>query len=328
MAQNTQNILQRSLRKEPTEKQLARGKHSALYKNEGWVGYLFMLPTLIFVAVFVVYPVLASLYITLYNWVGVGTPTQFVGLRHYLRVAQDPWFWNAFKNTILYTLILVPIQLSLSFVMAMILNNPRLRLRTFYRTIYFLPVVTSVTIVAVVLRLMLGNFGIQISQMLGIDPPVDPIGDPRFALLTVVAFGIWQTFGYNMVCFLAALQTVPAELYEAAKIDGANSLQVALHITLPIIRPMATVILFLALLGSMNVFEQSFVLTGGGPFFASEVVGGYIYSYAFGGVGRTPNVGYASAASVFMNILILGITLAQWFFTRNLNDSKPRAKAQ
>lgn len=298
-------------------------RHNAIHRHETLWGWLFLAPFVILTAVFVVYPIFGSIRIAFYNYQGIGNPTQYVGLRHFQTVATDSYFWNAFKNTLTYVLVLVPIQLTLALGLAMLLNNPRMRFRTLYRTIYFLPVVTSVAIVAVILRLMFGQFGTGISQALGISPPVSPIGDPRLAMMSVIIFGIWQSFGINLVYFMAALQTVPEELYDAAKVDGANAFQRAVFITLPGIRPVATVILFLAVLGSFGVFEQSFVLTGGGPFYASEVVGGYIYRYAFGlGTrGASPgNLGYASAASFFMSLILLVIALTQagvaWYTRR------------
>ncbi len=285
-------------------------------------GYLFVLPLIVLVLVFTIYPILGSLRITLYNWNGLDNPTQFVGLRHFESVAKDPFFWNAFKNTLTYTAILVPIQLSLALTLALILNNAKMRFRTFYRTVYFLPVVTSLAIAAIAVRLMLGRGGAQFSQLFGIDPPISPIASPQLALPSVILFGIWHSFGINLVYFMAALQTVPEELYDAAKVDGANGRQQLLSITLPTIRPLAMIILFFAVLGSLQVFEQSFVLTGGGPYFASEVVSGYIYAYAFGGsaVGRSvtsANIGYASAASLFMSLVVLGVTIIQAIVLRS-----------
>jgi ABC-type sugar transport system permease subunit len=279
-------------------------------------GFLFVAPMLILLVTFTIYPIFESARITMYNWSGIGNPTQYVGLRHFVTVATDEWFWNAFKNTVIYAAVLVPIQLTLTLILAVILSNPRMPWRTLYRTVYFIPVVTSIAIVAVVVRLMLNASGSVISQILNVYPPTSPIVHPDLALPSVILFGTWHSFGINLIYWLAALQTVPEELYDAAKVDGANGWQRILYVTLPAIRPFAAIILFLAILGSLKVFEQSFVLTRGGPYFASEVVSGYIYTYAFGGdgVGRafsSANLGYASAASFFMSILVLGITLIQ-----------------
>jgi ABC-type sugar transport system permease subunit len=294
-------------------------------RGERWWGLLFVLPMTILVALFMIYPQYGSVEIALYNWTSIGSqPTQFVGLRHILTVAQDPWFWNAFKNNLLYTAVLVPVQLSLALVLALILNSPRMKLKLLYRTVYFLPIVTSLAVVAIVMRLMLGNFGYQISQAFGMKPPVDPISSPNLAMLSVIIFGMWHSFGYNLIYFMAALQTVPEELYDAAKIDGANNFQRTMFITLPVIRPILWVILFLAVFGSMQVFEQSFVLTRGGPYYASEVVAGYIYNYAFTTPGslRQPNIGYASAAALFFSTLMIVFTVLQYFVLRNMNRKR------
>jgi raffinose/stachyose/melibiose transport system permease protein len=295
-------------------------------RNEQIGGWLFILPMLILTLTFSIYPVFRSLQITMYNWNGIGNPTQYVGLRHFETVLKDPYFWNAFGNTLQYTVVLVPIQLALALILALILNNPKLGLNSFYRTIYFLPVVTSLAIVAIVVRLMFQQGGLSVSQALGISPPINPVGNPNLSMWAVTGFGIWYSFGLNLIYFMAALQTVPEELYDAAKVDGANWFQRLRHVTIPGIRPVATIILFFAILGSMQVFEQSFVLTGGGPFFSSEVVSGYIYSYAFGGgqsrAASPSNLGYASAASFTMSVIVLLITLVQLYVVRRTNRDR------
>ncbi|MDZ4769991.1 MAG: sugar ABC transporter permease [Chloroflexota bacterium] len=281
---------------------------------------LMLAPWLISFVLLTVCPTLGSYRVALYNWQGFGEPTQFVGLRHIENVIKDPFFWKSLGNTLTYALVLVPIQLSLSLILAIVLTRKRMRFASFYRTIYFLPAVTSVAVVAVVMRLILGNFGSDLSALLGIDPPINPISDPTLALVSVIVFGIWHSFGVNLVYFLAALQTVPEELYDAAQVDGANWFEQLLHVTLPSIRPIAVIILFMAFLGSMYVFEQSFVLTRGGPYFASQVVSGYIYNYAFRqpGTQLTPNFGYASAAALFFALIMLTLTVTNYLVTQRL----------
>jgi ABC-type sugar transport system permease subunit len=287
-------------------------------------GAVYVLPMLVLLIVFTIYPILESFRMTMYNWRGFGEPTQFVGFRHFVTVANDPRFWNAFRNTVIYTALLVPIQLTLALLLAVVLDGPNMRLRTFYRTVYFMPVVTSIAIVAIVMRLMFQSGGTAITGLFVpwlLDRPINPIGDARTSLLSVTAFGIWYSFGINLVYFMAALQTVPRELYDAAAVDGANWFQRVRHITLPGIRSVSIIILFFAILGSLKVFEASFVMTGGGPFFSSEVVSSYIYSYAFGSSGLggsavTTNMGYASAAAVFMSVIVLGVTLVQLLVNR------------
>lgn len=285
--------------------------------------YIYIGPFLVLVAVFTIYPIFASLGYTLYQWNGVGNPTQYVGLQNFERVLHDGIFWQSFWHTFLYTVVLVPVQLLLALALALVLNDRRLRLSTFYRTVYFIPAVTSAAIVGVVFQLMLSNFGDTISQLLVnlhlTSHRIDWLGDPHTVLWVVITIGIWNTLGYNLVYFLAGLQTIPAELYEAAQIDGAGGLGQFRHVTIPGLREVGLIILFLAILGSLQVFDLVQVLTGGGPFFASEVVNTYIYHQAFGagsfggggGAAVQPNVGFASAASFFYGLILLAITAMQ-----------------
>ncbi len=285
-------------------------------KKNYW-SYLFLLPMLVLVGLFVLYPMVASLQITLYDWNGIGNPTRYVGLRHFFTVARDPLFWNAFKHTFVYAGVLVPIQLTLALILALVLNNPRLRGSSIYRAIYFSPVVTSAAMIGVVVSLLMGSLGASLNDLLLnlglISAPVDWLGSPRLALPIIIAVGIWHTLGYNLVYFLAALQSIPKELYEAAKVDGAGAWHQFTRITVPMLREVGLVILFLAILGSLQVFDLVLVMTGGGPYYASEVVSTYIYHYAFtpASIAAESNVGYASAAAFFMGVLVLGITVMQ-----------------
>ncbi|MGH2460426.1 MAG: carbohydrate ABC transporter permease [Chloroflexota bacterium] len=282
-------------------------------RQHGW-SYLFLIPMLALVLPFVVYPLVASVGITMYNWDGIGHPTQYVGLDNFVRVAHDPLFWNAFKHTFEYAGALVPIQLFLALVLALVLNNPRLRGATVYRAIYFSPVVTSAALVGIVVSLLLTSLGQPLNaelMRLGIvHQPIDWLGSPTFALPTIIVVGIWQTLGYNLVYFLAGLQSIPKDLYEAAAVDGANAWQRFWDVTVPMLREIGAVILFLAILGSLQVFDLVLVMTGGGPYYASEVVSTYIYHFAFtpAAVQAQANVGYASAAAFFMGVLVMGLT--------------------
>lgn len=285
--------------------------------------YVYLAPFVILVAGFTIYPIIASLGYTLYRWNGVGDPDRFVGLQNFRDVVQDEIFWRSFAHTLQYTIVLVPVQLFLALVLALVLNDRRLRFSTFYRSVYFLPVVTSPAIIAVVFQLLLSNFGDRINTLFIdlnlMDAPVDWLGDPDTVLWVVIVIGIWNTLGYNLVYFLAGLQTIPRELYEAASVDGASARAQFWHVTLPGLRDVGTMILFLAILGSLQVFDLVQVLTGGGPYYASSVVNTYIYQRAFGGGMSSggaggviePNVGFASAASFFYGLLLMVITILQ-----------------
>lgn len=307
--------------------------------------YLYIAPMIILLLAFIVYPIFASLGYTLYQWNGIGDPSAYVGLDNFKQVVADPIFWESFSHTFLYTAVLVPIQLTLALILALILNNPKLRLATFYRSVYFLPVVMSPAVIGVIMNLMISNFGDNFDTFLFklhiTHEHIDWLADPRFVLWIIIAIGIWNTLGINMVYFLAGLQTIPVELYEASRIDGASRRVQFFSITIPMLRGVGLIILFLAILGSLNVFDIVQVLTGGGPYFASNVVNTYIYqqafgSYSVGGAGGgvvQPNVGFASAASFFYGLILMLLTGAQalaWFYIRrnNARSAATAAKAE
>lgn len=290
-------------------------------RDHAW-GYVFLTPLIVLSCVFVLYPIVGSIRYAFYNWSGVGEPTQFVGLRHFATVATDKYFWNAFKNTIIYTVALVPIQLFLALVLALVLNNPRLRFSNFYRAVYFMPVVTSLAVVSIVFSLIFARIGTNYPQWLielGIvNKRLGLLQNPKLVMPVIIAIGIWATLGLNMVNFLAGLQTIPQELYEAATVDGASAADRFWYITIPLLRPVMAIVIIFATLGSLGVFDPVWVMTQGGPYFASDVVATYVYSYTFGSTrGNTSaNFGYASAASLFMSLLVLGLTVAQVVIVR------------
>lgn len=290
-------------------------------RENAW-GYAFLAPLVILSLVFVVYPIFGSIRYAFYNWNGVGEPTQFVGLRHFITVANDKYFWNAFRNTVVYTVVLVPIQLTLALILALVLNNARLRFSNFYRAVYFLPVVTSLAIVSIVFSLIFARIGTNYPQWLietGIvNKRLGLLQNPKLVMPIIIGIGIWATLGLNMVNFLAGLQTIPQELYEAATVDGAGEWTKFWSITVPLLRPVASIVIIFATLGSLGVFDPVWVMTQGGPYFASDVVSTYVYGYTFGSTrGNTSaNFGYASAAALFMSLLVLGLTLAQVVIVR------------
>ena len=280
----------------------------------GWC-YLFLAPTLLLYLTFILWPTVASWYFAFFNWDGVGWPSRFVGLENFRQVAADPFFWGAFRNSWTYSAAILLIQVPLALVVAVVLNDPKLRARTVYRTLFFLPVVTTTAVVGIVLAIMFSPVGGPLNQaLLGlnlIDRPINFLGAARLALPTIIAVGIWKTFGTNLIYWLAGLQSVPGELYEAARLDGAGSWQIMRFITLPMLRPVALTICFLALIHSLNVFDLVQVMTRGGPFFASDVVGTYIFRIAFSAEQGVPRFGFASAAGVFFGLTNFLIVIVQ-----------------
>ncbi|MEW2523072.1 carbohydrate ABC transporter permease [Actinacidiphila alni] len=287
--------------------------------------YLYILPLLALLLTFVVYPIFGSLVYTFYRWNGIGEPSDFVGLDNFRQIAHDSIFWDSVAHTFVYAIVVVPVQLVIALALALVLNNKKLRFSAFYRTLFFLPVVTSPAVVGVVVQLMLSNFGDTFNSWLLdahiIDTPVDWLGNPKIAMGIIILVGIWQTLGYNLVYFLAGLQTIPEEINEAARIDGAGPVRTFLHITVPMLRSVGLMIVILAFIGSFQVFDLVQVLTNGGPYFGTEVVNTYIYHLAFGGnqaAATQPDVGLASAASFFYGLLLIGFSVLQVLIFRSI----------
>ena len=280
--------------------------------------YAFVMPMFVLFLSFTFYPLLASVRYTLYDWDGIGIPKDFVGFKHYISIAQDPFFWNAFRNTFVYTIVLVPTQLALALGLAVILNSGWLRAKSVFRFIFFSPIVTSSAVVGIVISLAFTVVGDDISKaLMGVgvlERPIDWLGNPRTALWVVIAVGIWISLGFPLIYFLAALQSIEPELYDAAKVDGAGPFSLFGRITIPLIRPVGLVVLLITTLHSLRVFNIVQVMTMGGPYFATDVVGTFIYRQAFyidEAGDSEARLGYASAAALFMGLLVMGISLLQ-----------------
>ena len=285
--------------------------------------YVFVMPMFILFLSFTLYPLLASVRYTFYNWDGIGIPKDFVGFTHYISIAKDAFFWNAFKNTFMYAAALVPTQLTLALGLAVILNSQWLKAKNVFRAAFFFPVVTSSAIVGIIISLLTSTAGHTVNQMFIklklIERPIDWLGDPRTAMWLVIAVGIWIGLGYPMITFLAGLQSIEQELYDAAKVDGAGHFPMFWYITIPMIRPVGIIILILTTLQSLKVFDVVQVMTKGGPYFATDVVGTYIYRQAFytSEIGDSEaNLGYASAAAFFMGVLVMTISILQFIAVR------------
>jgi ABC-type sugar transport system permease subunit len=297
-------------------------RFGSLARSRLWP-YGFTAPMFLLFLGFTLYPLVASVYYTFFNWDGIGVPTDFVGFRHYINIARDPFFWNAFKNTFFYTIAVVPIQLILALGLAVILNLRWLRARNIFRYVFFSPIVTSSAIVGIVFSLILSTAGHEINRHLieiGLTgKPIDWLGDPHTAMWMIIAVGIWIGLGYPLIYFLAALQSIDTDLYDAAEVDGASSLARFWHITIPLIRPVALVVLLITTLHSLRVFDLVQVMTKGGPYFATDVVGTYIYRQAFyitptGDSGA--RLGYAAAAAFLMGLIVMGISVLQLLAVR------------
>lgn len=291
--------------------------------------YLFMVPSLVLTAAFTLYPTIMSWYFSMLDWSGFGSDKSWAGFANYREVMHDDYFWNAYLRSFMFTMVGAPIKIGLALVVALLLNDASLRFTTFYRTMFFLPVVTSSAIIGIVMTFIFspidGPINMLLLQLGLVDFPVEFLSDPDTALWTVVAVYIWKWFGVTMIYWLAALQVVPRDLYEAARLDGASAYRMHRSITLPMILPFALVIVLITVVSALNIFGLVQTMTGGGPFFATEVMELYIYRNAFG-AGQLPRLGYASAAAIFFGVTVLALSLLQGWGLKKANSARAQMK--
>jgi multiple sugar transport system permease protein len=280
--------------------------------DQQWEAYLFILPSLLGFLVFVFLAVGASLGISFLDW-GLTGSKGFAGLGNYREVLRDPVFWRTCSNTLFYIVTIVPLQLALGLIMAVALNQA-IRGKEFFRMVYFLPVVTAIVAGAIVFRLLLARNGplADAFSALGrvLDLPLsmpDLLGSTRHSKWSVVLLTLWKNTGFTMVVYLAALQGVPPELYDAAHVDGAGMWQRLRRVTIPLISPTTFFLFVLQTVGAFQLFTEPFVMTNGGPAQSSMPVVQYIYLNAF----RYTRMGKASAIAWFLFVFIFGFTLIQ-----------------
>lgn len=298
----------------------AGAAHGALGRiwQDRWI-YLFLLPTAILYSMYSLWPIGISWWYSLLDWNGFGRSGTYIGLDNYREVFQDGFFWRAVQRTFLFAIITVPIRLFASLIVAIMLNNPNLPFVKLFRTAIFLPVVTTTAIIGVVMQFIFDPAGGPANLMLlksgMVDRPINFLGDSSTAIYTVMGVHIWKWFGVTMIYWLAALQTINPDLYEAAKVDGANVRDLFWHITLPLLKPFALIIGILTFIDTMEVFDLILTMTGGGPFFSTEVIDVFIYRQAF--AATIPRLGYASAAAVAFGLLTIVLAMIQLIAVRN-----------
>lgn len=279
---------------------LRRGEHIWL-----WV---LLAPTLIGLLVGTLGPVLAAIGISFANW-DVITPPTFAGLENYRHLLKDPTFSKALVNTIYYVGVLVPISTVLSLGLALIMNQ-KLRAITWYRTAYFLPVVSSTVAVALVWYWIYSkDFGLlnYVLRSLGMDP-IAWLSSTRWAMPAIIMMGVWGLLGEGMIIFLAGLQSISQSYYEAAEVDGASGWQKLWRITLPLITPSLFFFFIITMINAFQTFEQIYIMTRGGPVNSTTTIVYYIYRNAF----RNFKMGYASSQAIILFLIIMALTLIYW----------------
>jgi len=282
-------------------------------------GWLFAAPALLAIAVFFVVPVVAALVMSatdfdIYALADLRN-TRFVGLGNYFQLLQTPLFWRALLNTLFFVVVGVPLSIAVSLGTALLLHSRLARFTGFFRTALFAPVVTTLAAVAVVWIFLLharyGTLNYALSW-LGLRP-VDWLGDPRWAMPAIVLLSVWKNFGYNMIILLAGLQAIPAELYEAAQLDGAGPGAAFRHVTVPALAPMLLMVSILTMAGHFQIFAEPYVMTQGGPAERTVTVLYLMYENGF----KWWSLGSASAVAFVLFLFMLGFSLVQGRLTRS-----------
>lgn len=281
------------------------------FKLNAWC-WLFMALAVGFYILFQGYPILCSIQYSFLDWSGMTSNATFVGLANYRELLKDELFWNAFVNSFKYMLMIVPLELAVSLFLAYMLNDERLKARSAYRTMYFIPVITTASVVGIIMIFILGVQGPvnhALTALHILEEPLNFLGNAKYALPTLVVISLWKDCGTYMIYWLAGLQGVSKDVYEAATIDGANRRQTFFHVVLPLIAPTGGIIAILCAINSLKVFDIIKTMTEGGPYYATDVIATYVYRNAFSSEIGMPRLGYASAAALFFGVAVIIIGL-------------------
>ncbi len=282
---------------------------------------LFLGPSLLIIALFFFMPVIAAFAMSFTDFdiyaLGNLDYLRFVAFKNYSTLLSDPLFWTAIKNTFYFVMVGGPLSVAASLAAAVLLNSKFIRFKGVFRLIYFLPVVTTHVAVAIVWRYIYHpRFGL-LNYLLGFIGlgPVDWLGDPNWSMPAIILLVVWKNFGYNMVIFIAGLQNIPEELYEAASIEGASAWQQFKHITIPQLAPTTLFISVITMIGYFQLFAEPYVMTQGGPLNSTLSIVLYMYQEGF----RWWNIGYSTALAFMLTIIILIGTSIQFKLQKERN---------
>lgn len=274
--------------------------------------YLFILPGMALFVLWTLYPLLDAFVMSFFDWIpNPNISSTFLGLQNYMQAFTDPIFWQALRNVLEYTVVTVIGQIVIGLSIALLLNQKFFALGIF-RTLYYLPVVSSWVVVSLIFAFLFSSYNGPVDWFLGdvlhlIPDNQNWLGATSLALPTLMLLGIWKGIGWNMVIFLAGLQSIPEELYEAARVDGASRWVLLRSITLPLLRPVLTFAVVILTMGGFGAFIPMFVLTQGGPLHSTET----LLTYAFTNAFNTFNFGYAAAITYIFAFVVFLLALVQ-----------------
>lgn len=274
------------------------------------IGWLFVGFSIFAIGLFYFYPMIDALLLSFQS--GMGSNLSYTGLSNWSRLLNDPTFITALTNTVTYLLIQVPIMIILALFFSVLLNDSTLKFRGFFRTAIFLPAVTSLVAYSVIFKYMFSGDGIVNQLLLNlsiINEPIFFLSDPFWAKVVIVLAITWRWTGYNMIFYLSALQNIDQSVYEAARIDGASSVQQFFKITIPLLKPIILFTTITSTIGTLQIFDEVVNITGGGPGNSTLSISAYIFDLSF---KYTPNFGYAATVSYVIVILVIILSLIQF----------------
>ncbi|POB09602.1 carbohydrate ABC transporter permease [Sulfobacillus sp. hq2] len=292
-----------SLKRSP---KLTNGGLKKWRRQETTTAYAFTFPTIVLLLGFSLGPAAYAFFLSGVSW-NLLNHMRWVGFHNYDMIFHMPLFWTSVRNSVVFAAVVMPVQTIIAMVFAVILNQ-HLPARPLYRLAFFFPSISSSAVASIMFMWIFNKLGL-LNSFLGVFHISGPnwIGNPHFALVAIMILNIWSTAGYFMVVFLAGLQAIPQNLYEAAAIDGASGFQRFLKITVPLLRPSTFFIVIMGMIGTLQMFDQSFIISGGtgGPLNSTLTIALLIYQEIF----SYGHVGYGAAATVFLFVLVLGLTL-------------------
>lgn len=285
-----------------------RISYGSVTRRQGSAALLFVTPSLVILSIFVFWPIVDTFWLSFHHWFLLDPAHPFVGFANYAKLLHDPEFQKSVVNTVYYTVGTVVPSIAISLGLA-ILCTQKLKGIRFFQSLYFLPVISSFAIIAIIWSFLMDPDIGLLSYYLKIIhfPTNDLLRDPTYAMLGVIIVAIWKNVGFNMVIFIAGLQSIPSSLYEAAKMDGASGWERFRSVTLPMLRHTLLFVVIISVIASFQVFDQVYVMTRGGPLFSTETIVYYIYHQGF----EVLNMGYASSAAWLLFIVIFVLTIFQ-----------------
>lgn len=289
------------------------------YSFSSNAAYFFLTPAVASILIFFFIPVIAAFIMSFTDFdiyaLASYDNVRFIGFRNYSQLFDDPLFWQSLANTVYYVVLATPLSIAVSLAAALLLNSKLIKYKGIFRLSYFIPYITTLVAVAIVWRFIYHpKFGILNYFLSLFDiQPLDWLGNPNLAMPAIVLMSVWKTFGYNMIIFIAGLQNIPEELYEAASIEGANEWHKFKTITIPMLAPTTLFVSIITIVGYFQLFAEPYIMTQGGPLNKTLSIVGYMYQEGF----RWWNMGYSASISFVLFFIILIVTILQFKLQRN-----------